>query len=69
MTIYAFMRGGVVQLVRASNRKIAGSMPVLGITSLRPWEKHITLICAVLCEVWKTAQVSVSQRHIPEKKT
>ena len=29
---------------RASDRKFAGSMPVLGITSLCPWERHLTLI-------------------------
>ena len=29
---------------RASDRKFAGSMPVLGITSLSPWERHLTLI-------------------------
>ena len=29
---------------RASDCKVAGSMPVLGITSLCPWERHLTLI-------------------------
>ena len=29
---------------RASDRKFDGSMAVLGITSLCPWERHLTLI-------------------------
>ena len=29
---------------RASDRKVAGLMPVLGISSLCPWERHLTLI-------------------------
>ena len=29
---------------RASDHKVAGLMPVLGITSLCPWERHLTLI-------------------------
>ena len=28
---------------RASDREVAGSMPVLGITSLCPWERRLTL--------------------------
>ena len=42
----ANLSGVVAQLVtaRASDRKVAGSMPVLGITSLCPWERHLTLI-------------------------
>ena len=54
---------------RASDRKFAGSMPILGITSLCPWERHLTLISNRLF-VWcgKTAQGSVSQQHLPEKK-
>ena len=48
---------------------VVGLMPVLGNTSLYPWERHLTLISLQdLCVVWKTAQVSASQRHIPEKK-
>ena len=48
---------------------VVGSMPVLGNMSLYPWERHLTLISLQdLCVVWKTAQVSASQRHIPEKK-
>ena len=62
--------GGVARLERrVSSRKVAGSMSVMGITLLYPWERHLTLIFEqALCVVWKTAQVSVSQRHIPEKK-
>ena len=29
---------------RASDCKVAGSMPVLGITLLCPWERHLALI-------------------------
>ena len=29
---------------RTSDRKFAGSMPILGITSLCPWERHLMLI-------------------------
>ena len=29
---------------RGSDRKVPGSMPVLGIMSLCPWERHFTLI-------------------------
>ena len=44
-------------------------MPVLGIASLSPWKRHLTLVFYLaLCVVWKTAQVSVSHRHVPEKK-
>ena len=44
-------------------------MPVLGITSLYPWERHLTPFPNRLF-VWcgKTAQGSVSQWHLPEKK-
>ena len=39
------MSGGPAQLERrASDRKVAGSMPVLGITSLCPWERHLKQI-------------------------
>ena len=38
--------GDVAQLVerRARDRKVAGLIPELGITSLCPWEKLLTLI-------------------------
>ena len=33
-------------------------MPVLGIASLCPWERHLTLISQwLLCEVWKASTV------------
>ena len=38
--------GGVAQLIRgrASDRKVAGLIPVLDSTSLCPWKRHLTLI-------------------------
>ena len=39
---------------RASDCKFAGWMPVLGITSLCPWDRQLTLISLkALCVVWK----------------
>ena len=59
---------GLLVQCRASYRKVAGSMPVLSNRLLCPWERHLTLISLqALCVVWKTAQVFVLQRHIPEK--
>ena len=44
-------------------------MPLLDNKSLCPWERHLTLIFQhTLYVMWKRAQVSVSQRHLPEKK-
>ena len=44
-------------------------LPVLGITSLCPWERHLMQISLqALCVVWKTAQMFVLQRHIRRKK-
>ena len=73
---YLIMRSSVAAVLfswlerRASNGKVAGSMPELGITSLCPWQRHLTLIFyQALCVVWKTTHVSVAQRYIPKKKT
>ena len=33
-----------MKLYQASDQKVAGSMPELGITSSCPWERHLTLI-------------------------
>ena len=54
---------------RASDCKVAGSMPVLGITSLCPWERHLTLISKqALCVVWKDSTgVCFTTAYIPEK--
>ena len=40
--VIRFNGGGVAQLVehQSFNRKVEGSIPELGVTSLCPWERH-----------------------------
>ena len=54
---------------RASDRKVVGSMPVLGITSLYPWERYLMLISLqALCVVWKDSLgVCFTTAYTPKK--